>query len=164
MNRYVFMYLGAIVLANLTTSILGPGMSIVNAFLFIGLDLTSRDKLHEAWHGNGLIWKMALLIGSGSLISWALNHNAAMIALASFVSFAVAAVIDTIAYQLLIKKPYAIKVNGSNVFSALSDSLLFPTIAFGGFMPWITLGQFIAKVGGGFVWSIILRRRNDTTR
>ena len=39
------------------------------------------------------------------------------------------------------------------------DSILFPTIAFGSFLPLIVLGQFAAKVGGGFVWSLLLNRR-----
>ena len=45
----VLMYLAAIVAANLTVSAFGPTWSIVNALLFVGLDLTTRDKLHDAW-------------------------------------------------------------------------------------------------------------------
>ena len=150
-------------LANLSVAHFGPSSTIVNAFLFIGLDLTSRDKLHEAWHNNGLIWKMGLLIATGSLISWLLNRNAGQIALASFIAFACAAVVDTIVYQILRKQKYMVKVNGSNIFSAAVDSLVFPTIAFGGFLPWITLGQFAAKVFGGAIWAIILRRHHETS-
>ena len=150
-------------LANLSVAHFGPSSTIVNAFLFIGLDLTSRDKLHEAWHNNGLIWKMGLLIATGSLISWLLNRNAGQIALASFIAFACAAVVDTIVYQILRKQKYMVKVNGSNIFSAATDSIIFPTIAFGGFLPWITLGQFAAKVFGGAIWAIILRRHNETS-
>jgi len=159
----VFLYLIAIVLANLSVAHFGPSSTIVNAFLFIGLDLTSRDKLHDAWHHNGLIWKMGLLIATGSLISWLLNRNAGQIALASFIAFACAAVVDTIVYQILRKQKYMVKVNGSNIFSAATDSIIFPTIAFGGFLPWITLGQFAAKVFGGAIWAIILRRHNETS-
>ena len=36
------------------------------------------------------------------------------------------------------------------------NSIVFPTLAFGGFMPVIVLGQFAAKVLGGFLWSKIL--------
>lgn len=154
---YIIMYLGAIVLANLVTARFGPTASIINAFLFIGLDLTSRDKLHEAWHNNGLIWKMGLLIAFGSLLSWLLNRGAGRIALASFIAFACAAVVDTIVYQILRKQKYMVKVNGSNIFSAAVDSIIFPTIAFGGFLPWITLGQFAAKVFGGAIWAFILK-------
>ena len=155
---YVALYLVAIVLANLTVAWFGPRMVIINAFLFIGLDLTARDYLHEAWHGRGLLWKMTLLIGAGSVISYALNKDAAQIAIASFIAFACAAIADTIIYHLLKERIYLVKVNGSNIVSALVDSLIFPTLAFGVFMPLIIMGQFAAKVGGGFVWSIILRR------
>ena len=153
---YVLMYLAAIVAANLTVAMWGPSMTIVNAFLFIGLDLTARDKLHDAWHGNGLVWKMGALIAAGSLLSWLLNQNAAQIALASFVAFAAASVVDTVAYHLLRHRVWWQRVNGSNVLSAAVDSVLFPTIAFGALLPVIVLGQFAAKVLGGAVWSWIL--------
>jgi hypothetical protein len=153
---YVLMYLAAIVAANLTVAMWGPGMTVVNAFAFVGLDLTSRDKLHDAWHGNGLVWKMALLIAAGSIISYLLNQNAAQIAIASFVAFACAAVVDTVAYHLLRRRAWWQRVNGSNVVSAAVDSVLFPTIAFGAFLPVIVLGQFAAKVLGGAAWSWVL--------
>jgi len=160
---YVVMYLVAIIAANLTTAAFGPAWSIVNAFLFIGLDLTARDKLHDAWHNNGLVWKMAALIAAGSTISYVLNRDAGIVALASFVAFALAAVVDTLAYSLLRNKSYLRRVNGSNLVSAAVDSLVFPTIAFGGIMPLITLGQFAAKIGGGFAWSLVLRPKTPLT-
>ena len=152
------MYLTAAVLANLSTSFFGAYASILNAFLFIGLDLTARDKLHEAWHGRYLWAKMFALIAAGSLISYLLNRNAGMIAVASLAAFGVAGLVDAIVYQYLYDKPWMVKVNGSNIFSALADSLVFPTIAFGGFLPLIVLGQFTAKVAGGFIWSWIIAR------
>jgi len=150
------MYLAAIVAANLTVAMWGPSMTVVNAFLFIGLDLTARDKLHDAWHGNGLVWKMGALIATGSVLSWLLNQAAAQIALASFVAFAAASVVDTVAYHMLRNRVWWQRVNGSNVLSAAVDSVLFPTIAFGALLPVIVLGQFAAKVLGGAVWSWIL--------
>jgi uncharacterized PurR-regulated membrane protein YhhQ (DUF165 family) len=150
------MYLGAIVLANLTLVYFGPTWSIVNAFLFIGLDLTARDKLHDAWHGKKLVLKMTALIAAGSILSYLLNRNAGQIAIASFVAFAAAGITDAIIYQLLGKYPRWMRINGSNVPSAAVDSIIFPTLAFGGFLPLITLGQFAAKVFGGAMWSVIL--------
>jgi len=150
------MYLAAVVLANLTVARFGPSSAIVVAFLFIGLDLTSRDKLHDAWGGKWLWPKMFALITIGSLLSWFLNRNAGMIAVASFVAFACSGVVDAITYQFLHKQAWMVKVNGSNIFSAAADSLIFPTIAFGSFMPLIVLGQFAAKVVGGFVWALII--------
>lgn len=155
---YIAMYLLAAVLANLSVAYFGPSSTIVNAFLFIGLDLTARDKLHDAWGGRWLWPKMFVLIAAGSLLSWLLNKDAGPIALASLLAFAGAGAIDAIIYQFLHNKPWLVKVNGSNIFSALTDSLIFPTVAFGGFLPLIVLGQFAAKVGGGFVWSWIISR------
>ena len=151
------LYLVAIISANLLTTAFGAGISIVNAFFFIGLDLTTRDYLHEIW-SEGLWWKMGLLIAGGSFLSWIVNHNAGTIAIASFVAFAIAGLVDTFIYQRLKKKSFMVKVNGSNVFSSLTDSIVFPAIAFRGFLPLIVLGQFGAKVVGGFVWSLVLRK------
>ena len=155
----VFLYLAAIIIANLTTAYFGAWFSVVNAFLFIGLDITTRDSLHEKWRGKWLYLKLGLLIGTGSLLSWLLNANAGQIALASFISFAIAGVIDTIVYAILGAKAKWIKVNGSNVASSLADSILFPTIAFGSFIPLVTLLQFACKVFGGSVWYFVLNRR-----
>jgi uncharacterized PurR-regulated membrane protein YhhQ (DUF165 family) len=154
---YVIMYLVAIVLANLTVAQFGPNMAIFNAFLFIGLDLTARDRLHDAWRGNNLVPKMTALIAAGSVLSWVLNRDAGQIALASFVAFAAAATVDAVVYHLLGNYPRWLRINGSNVPSALVDSLVFPTLAFGGFMPLIVLGQFLAKTLGGFLWSLVFR-------
>lgn len=153
---YVIMYLLAAVLANLSSAYFGAYASILNAFLFIGLDLTARDKLHDAWQGRYLWVKMFLLIAVGSGISYLLNRNAGMIAIASLAAFGVAGLVDAIVYQNLHDKKWMVRVNGSNIFSAMADSLVFPTIAFGGFLPLIVLGQFAAKVTGGFIWSWII--------
>ncbi|HRQ42259.1 MAG TPA: VUT family protein [Chloroflexota bacterium] len=154
---YVILYLVTIVLANLSVVAFGPSMVIVNAFLFIGLDLTARDHLHDTWRGNKLVLKMIALIATGSILSWLLNRNAGQIALASFVAFATAATVDAIVYHLLGKYPRWLRINGSNIPSALVDSLVFPTLAFGAFLPVIVLGQFLAKVLGGFAWSLVFR-------
>lgn len=156
--RYLFIYLASVVAANLTITYLGPGASIVTAFLCIGASLTSRDGLHELWNHQGLVWKMVALIGAGSLLSWVLNRDAGPIAIASFVSFIASGALDTVAYALLYKREWMVKVNGSNIIGAAADSVLFPTLAFGAFMPWIVIGQFAAKVGGGFILSLLLSR------
>jgi uncharacterized PurR-regulated membrane protein YhhQ (DUF165 family) len=152
-------YLVAIIAANLLVARFGPAIAILNAFLFIGLDLTTRDYLHEAWKGKRLWLKMGVLIATGSLLSWFLNRDAGQIALASFVAFAGAGMADTLIYWLLGDRSRTIKINGSNVVSSAVDSILFLTIAFGFPLLWgIMLGQITAKIIGGFIWSLILRR------
>ncbi len=102
---------------------------------------------------------MAALLSVGSLLSWLLNRNAGPIALASLVAFAAAGTCDALMYHALRDRAYLVKVNGSNVVSAAVDSIVFPTLAFGALLPWVVLGQFAAKVIGGYVWSLVLARR-----
>jgi hypothetical protein len=148
-------YLVAIVTANLLTAHFGSGVSIINAFWLIGLDITLRDYLHEAWK-VGRWWKLSLLIASGSLLTWIINQGAGQVAVASVVAFASALAVDSVVYHLLYKRAWWQKVNGSNIFSAGVDSVVFPTIAFGGILPWVMLGQYAAKVGGGLLWSVVI--------
>jgi len=155
---YVFFYLSSIVLANFVVLWFGPKSTIINAFLLIGLDLSLRDKLHDHWHHRHLWSKMFLLIFSGSLITFVLNRSAIQIATASVVAFSFAAITDTLIYTFLFKKKFLVKANSSNIGGALVDSILFPSIAFGVVMPYIILGQFLAKVVGGFLWSMLLQR------
>ncbi len=154
----IALYLGAVVAANLLAARFGPSVTVLNAFLFIGLYLTSRDALHDRWHGEGLRWKMLLLVGAGSGLSWVLNRDAGKIALASFIAFAAAGLVDVVVYEWATRRGVGKmrRINESNVAAAAVDSVLFPTIAFGGFLPLVTLGQFAAKVFGGAVWAWIL--------
>jgi hypothetical protein len=154
----VFIYLLAVVLANMLILWLGPQAAVITAFLFIGLDLSLRDKLHDQWHGEQVWWKMLALICGGSAISIVLNWDALPIALASATAFLAAGVGDALVYAGLRKKRFMIRVNGSNVAGSAIDSIVFPTLAFGVFMPEIVLGQFVAKFVGGFLWSLVLHK------
>ena len=160
MNRTVIsvgIYLGAIVLANFMILWFGPAVSVLNAFLLIGLDLTLRDTLHDAWR-EGLVWKMGLLILAGSGITVLLNLEAMQIAVASAVAFGVAAAGDALVYQKMRNRIFLFRSNGSNIAGSALDSMIFPLMAFGLFpgVHWIILGQFVAKVAGGGIWSWIL--------
>jgi hypothetical protein len=156
----VALYLTAIVVANLLVAQFGPAITVFNAFVLIALDLTARDRLHDAWHGKHLWRNMALLVGAGSLLSALLNVNALPIAIASFAAFALSGVADTVVYTLLSKHSRFVRMNGSNLVSAAVDSLVFPILAFG-FPPlWgIVIGQYLAKTVGGAIWSWVLTRR-----
>lgn len=158
---FVSIYLVAIILANLVVLWFGPASTIINAFLLIGLDLSMRDRLHDMWVGKHLVLKMGALIATGSGITYLLNSDAGMIAIASVMAFGFAALVDTTIYSAMRKRSFLIRSNASNLGGALVDSILFPTIAFGSFFPWIILGQFFAKVAGGFLWSILLNKNKD---
>ena len=147
-------YAVAMVAANLLVATFGPAISPINAFLLIGLDLTLRDWLHvrlKTWQMGGLI------LGTGAL-TYLLNPAAGMIAVASAVSFLVAALVDWAVF-LKTTGSWIKRANVSNTAGAAVDSLLFPTIAFGALMPEIVALQFVAKVSGGAVWSYVLEKK-----
>lgn len=147
-------YILSITAANWLVAIFGPVITPVNAFLLIGLDLTLRDYMHER---IGLV-KIIILSVVAGLLSWALNPAAGMIAVASSVSFVMAALADAGTYQRLIRHKWFKKANASNIAGAAVDSIVFPVIAFGALMPWVVVAQFAAKVAGGFLWTYVLRR------
>jgi len=147
----LIIYAVAMVAANLLVATFGPSISPVNSFFLIGLDLTLRDWIHVRLK----TWQMGSLILGTSALTYLLNPAAEMIAIASSVSFLVAALVD---WAIFVKTTgsWIKRANVSNTVGAAIDSLLFPTIAFGVLMPEIIAFQFLAKISGGAVWSFIL--------
>jgi hypothetical protein len=152
-------YLAAITTANLLAARFGPAVTPWTALALIGLDLTCRDALHDRWRGRHLTARMDALIAAGSLLAWAANQQAARVAVASAVAFAAASSADALVYAWRRRRPWLDRANTSNVAGAAVDSLVFPTLAFGGLLPVIVAGQLAAKVVGGGVWSLVLRPR-----
>jgi uncharacterized PurR-regulated membrane protein YhhQ (DUF165 family) len=151
----VLVYLISVVLANLSVTYFGPISTPINAFLLIALDLVARDYLHERWEHNRLWLRMFLLIATGGIISSALNLQSLRIAVASCLSFILVGFTDTIVYHLFRKHPKTGRVTYSNIASAIVDSVAFPTLAFGKFLLWVTVGQSLAKIVGGYLWTLI---------
>lgn len=146
-------YAAALILANLSVSYFGVVVAPINAFVFIGLDLVLRDWLHARVSR----WQMlALILGTGCVTYW-LNPAAGVIAIASVSAFVLAAIADWAVFSTL-KGSWLFRSNGSNIVGAAVDSLIFPTIAFGGLLPAVVAAQFAAKVAGGAVWAWLLRR------
>lgn len=177
----VVAYLAAIVAANLSIAHWGPKAAVYNAFLFIGLDLVTRDRLHDLWGGKGftlhllfgeslyiprLLSNMALLIASGSVLSYVLGiwlgtgPFVGRIAVASAIAFGAAAVADSLVYHYLRRKSWYERVNGSNIVGAGVDSLVFVALWPFGFQFTYAFTLWAAKVAGGVTWAMILKR-ND---
>lgn len=149
----IIVYAAAMIAANMTVAAFGPWVSPINAFVLIGLDLALRDWLHVRLK----VWQMATLIASTGLLTFALNPAAGVIAVASACAFSAAALADWLTFARL-RGTWLYRSNGSNVAGAAVDSLIFPTIAFGALMPHIVALQFVAKVAGGFVWSLVISK------
>jgi hypothetical protein len=146
------LYVGAMVAANLLVW-WDPWFSLIDSVLLIGLDLTLRDVLDERLSRAQLA---AVIVGGGA-ITWLANPAANHIAIASATAFTLAALADWLAYSLLRSRPWMIRSNGSNVVGAVVDSVIFPMLAFGALAPAIIGLQFVAKVAGGAIWSVVMR-------
>lgn len=170
----VTLYLVAIILANLLVTWFGPGVVIGTSFFLIAGDLVVRDALHRQWEGAHLRRNMALLIAAGSLLSFLLNAQAAPIALASFLAFAAAGLVDTVVYARLRAHGWMLRSNGSNAVSGLVDSVVFLVLLalighlqqMPNALPWssvplLVLGQWAAKTAGGVAWSWALGRESS---
>lgn len=151
----IALYLFAIVAANLSVAHFGPSSAPINALLFIGATLTLRDRLHDRYGPRAML----VLIPLGALLSAALGADVARIAAAGAAAFALSETVDAITYHALRRRRWLSRANGSNVASALVDSIAFPLLAFGMVPLWIIAAQFVAKTLGGAVWSLILRPR-----
>ena len=106
---YSVIFIFALIAANLLVAWLGPWFSIINAFFLIGLDFSIRDKLHESWKNNNLVFKMGGLILIASLISYLLNPATGMIAIASLCAFGLSMIADTLTYHFLHERSWFIK-------------------------------------------------------
>lgn len=160
MNRtpvLVALFLAAITAANLISAHYGPQASIYNAFALIGLTLVIRDQLHDQWSTRRLS-KMLTLIAAGSILAYLVTPTAGRIGAASGIAFLAAESVDALVYHAVRRWEWVERSNLSNLFGAAVDSLVFPTLAFGGLMWGITLGQFTAKVAGGLLFTLLIAR------
>lgn len=162
--QYSLIYICTLVAANMAVAWFGPTIMPVVAFLFIGLDLTLRDRLHDQWRGQHLWPRMLVLIAVAGLVSYGLNPASGPIAVASVVAFSLASLADAAAYQLLAGQSWAVRANGSNIVGATVDSLVFPLLAFGAALPSVVLAQLVAKVVGGMVWALMIARFDRAVR
>lgn len=149
----VLVYSSALLAANLLVAQFGPAVTPVNSFLLIGLDLALRDWMQMRLSPKA----MAALIAATGVVTYWLNPSAGGIALASSVSFVVAALVDWAAFCRT-SGSWLRRSVVSNLAGAGVDSLVFPLLAFGGLMPAIVLLQFAAKAAGGAAWASAFSR------
>lgn len=155
----IFVYIAAVVAANLSVAHFGLAVVALNAFFLIGLDLSLRDRLHERWQDRDVFSRMVLLLLAAGAISYALNPASGRIAAASVAAFVLSGAADTFIYQRLRARGFLIRANGSNLVGAVVDSVVFPALAFGGLDTVIVLQMALAKFLGGAVWAFLLSRK-----
>ena len=129
--KYVI-YIAMFVIANFLVLNFGKMGILIASSIFIPFDFVMRCYFQETWKGKDLVLRMGGLILIASVISYFMNYEVKDIAIASFFSFFSSQITAAIIYQLLKKRDYLIKVNGSDLFAIIVDSVIFQSIAFGG--------------------------------
>ncbi len=162
----VSVYLLAVVFANLIVARYGQAALPWTAFLLVPLDLLTRDVLHHEWANDRLWPKMTALIATGSLLAFALNHDAGRVALASFLAFASAGAVNTWIYHLLKNGSRYQRMVASSCLAAVVDSVVFPFVAFDDPSVWLCVTQATAKATSGaiFSWLFLLRFDREEAR
>jgi uncharacterized PurR-regulated membrane protein YhhQ (DUF165 family) len=148
----IIIYLSAFVFANFIVLWFGKYGLIFTALFLIPFDFVMRCLFHEQWKGIELITKLGSVVLIASLLTYIINIEAKNIAIASSIGFISAQIVAGIFYQLTIKKSYFIKVNGSDFFGIIADSIIFQIIAFSSINYDITISQTILKIIGGLFW------------
>jgi len=148
------LYLAAAIAANVVVSAFGPWALPFTAFAIVPFDLVTRDVLHEHWHGRGLWLRMLGLVVTGSALSFVTASPA--VCIASAVAFAAAGLTNAGLYQLASRQSRLARMNLSNCGAALTDSILFPLIAFAVLSPALVVSQAAMKIAGGAIWSAII--------
>lgn len=161
----ITLYLAAIVLANHLITVYGQSALPWVAFTLIPFDLVARDLMQDRWQPskyemrpNPIFLRMAGLILLGAAMSWITGTGSLRVNIASLIAFVVAGTIDALTYQWMIRYGRIFRINAATFTAAITDSIIFVTIAFNEII-WILVGlQIGMKIAGGFVWSLLLYR------
>ena len=144
----IVLYIAAIVAANFLVATFGQAALPFTAFALIPFDLVTRDVLHQRWEGNRLWTRMAALILCGAVLSASLN---VAVAVASFVAFASSGLVNAGVYAGLRGSSRFRRMNVSNALAAITDSIVFPAIAFSAIDWRLSVAQSLSKFIGGLV-------------
>lgn len=152
----VVAFLAALATANLVVAHYGQIALVFTAWVLIPFDMVTRDLLHERWRGHALLVRMGLLIAAGALLAVALNLDAWRVAIASCLAFAMAMGINAVVFEALVENSSRyVRMNLSNLFASITDSVIFPVVAFGIIDVSLSAAQAGSKFAGGLVWSAI---------
>jgi len=152
----ISIYLAAFVFANFIVVWYGKTGLIFTALFLIPFDFVMRCMFHETWKGKELLFKLGGLTLTASVLTYFINRDTLNIASGSAVGFIAAQIFAGVFYQWAIKKAYWIKVNGSDLFGIVTDSIVFQLVAFASVDFSITLSQTILKLVGGIAWYYVI--------
>lgn len=148
-------YLASAIVANMLAWRFGQLALVWTAAMLIPFDFLARDVLHRRWELEGAVRaRMLCLVVLGSVVTWILNPAAGSVALASGMAFATSSSIDALLFALVRGSLFK-RAMLSNVIGSITDSIVFPAVAFGVVDFCLSASQVVLKLVGGLVWLYI---------
>lgn len=121
----------------------------------VAANMMLRDRV---FCDRGLKFSMAIAAIAG-LCTFILNSDALTVAIASFVAVVTGSFVSGLVFELLKNKLVIEKARPiANTCSAVSDSLLYPTIAFMAFLPVISMEMFVSKFLSVLFYTFIINK------
>lgn len=156
-----FLFLILIVIANFIILKFGKTGVYINALLILPLDILLRDFIHEDWKNKSNFWvRFIFLFLMGGALTYFINADALLIAIASSISFICSNLIDTVIYSKLQGQSKFVKMTVSNFFSVAADTFIFIGIVFG--FNYSLMGvQFILKFLVTLIFVTIYVKHNN---
>lgn len=154
----VLLYLVALVSANLAITEFREIAFYLVGFFLIPLDMVLRDILHERWRTDNITLKMGGLIVLGGFITWLFNNDTLQVAIASVSAFATSMTVNAFVYQGMLNFSRITRMNTSNLLASIADSAVFCLLFFG-WDPMIVLVQSLIKFSGGFLFTLLFRKK-----
>lgn len=139
--------------ANLAVVTFGVWITPFNALVIIGAEIVIRDRIQYKY---GFAYSIFSCLAAG-VVTVLITPSSLKIAIASVASIVIAGIVAGIAFKLREGSFYK-KSFSANIFAAAADSLVFPLVAFGAFMPYVTMAQFCAKTLGASIILLIMRK------
>lgn len=158
MFKVYIAFLVAFVAANLIVKHFGATGLIFSSLLLIPFDFICRCLVHEKYTGWKLVFALFCLTLAAAYFTISINRDAKNIARASVLGFTAAQIVAGIVYQFFKRKGtgFFLKVNVSDLFAVIADSIVFQFVAFNSVVWYILVVQICIKFVGGLFWYYII--------
>ena len=148
-------YVTIFTIVNLIVYYCGAWVIPITTSVCVAANMMLRDRV---FCGKGLKFSAAIAAAAG-LCTFAINHGALTVAIASFTAVVVGAFVAGGAFKLLKNKVAIEKARPiANTCSAVTDSLIYPTIAFMTFLPLVSVEMFASKFLSVLFYTFIINK------
>ena len=148
-------YVAIFTIVNLIVYYCGAWVIPITTSVCVAANMMLRDRV---FCGKGLKFSAAIAAAAG-LCTFAINHGALTVAIASFTAVVVGAFVAGGAFKLLKNKVAIEKARPiANTCSAVTDSLIYPTIAFMTFLPLVSVEMFASKFLSVLFYTYIINK------